>query len=83
MLQNSMSSDVSSGEQTSLQQSGTTITAQQYKAFQLAVIEALQDGKDTIVVQPTGSVKSLCYIASTLMVQNSSVAIFFHVTPYY
>ena len=39
----------------------------QYKSFQVAAIEALQDGKDVIVVQPTGSGKSLCYIASTLL----------------
>ena len=39
----------------------------QYKSFQVVAIEALQKGKDVIVVQPTGSGKSLCYIASALM----------------
>ena len=39
----------------------------QYKSFQVAAIEALQDGKDVIVVQATGSGKSLCYIASALL----------------
>ena len=73
-----MASDVSCRAQTSLQQSGTSVITQlemlklklkitQYKAFQLAAIEALQDGKDTIFVQPTGSGKSLCYIASALI----------------
>ena len=56
-----MASDVSCRAQTSLQQSGTSVITQlemlklklkvtQYKAFQLAAIEALQDGKDTIQV---------------------------------
>jgi len=39
----------------------------QYKSFQVAAIEALQNGKDCIVVQPTGSGKSLCFVASALM----------------
>ena len=39
----------------------------QYKKFQLEAIEALQDGKDVIVVQPTGSGKSLCYVAPALL----------------
>ena len=54
----------------SSQQSGTSIITQlemlksklkvtQYETFQLAAIEALQNGKDTIVVQPTESDKSL------------------------
>ena len=39
----------------------------QYKRFQLEAIEALQCGKDVIVVQPTGSGKSLCYVAPALL----------------
>ena len=77
-FQNVVASDIPSSPQISSQQSGTSIIMQlemlksklkitQYKTFQLAAIEALQDGKDTIVVQPTGSGKSLCYIASALM----------------
>ena len=78
MFQNSTSSDVSCRAQTSLQQSGTGVITQlemlklklkvtQYKAFQLAAIRTLEDGKETIIVQPTGSGKSLCYIASALI----------------
>ena len=39
----------------------------QYKSFQVVAIEALQKGKDFIVVKLTGSGKSLCYIASAFM----------------
>ena len=38
-----------------------------YKQFQVEVIEALHMNKDVIVVQPTGSGKSLCYVASALL----------------
>ena len=38
-----------------------------YRQFQVEVIEALHMKKDVIVVQPTGSGKSLCYIASALL----------------
>ena len=74
-----MASDFPSNPQISSQQSGTSIITQlemlksklhegnTIQKFQLAAIKALQDGKDTIVVQPTGSGKSLCYIASALM----------------
>lgn len=78
IFQNAVASDFPSNSQISSQKSGTSIITQlamlksklkvtQYKTFQLAAIEALQDSKDTIVVQPTGSGKSLCYIASALM----------------
>ena len=39
-----------------------TLKLTQYKQFQLQAIEALQLGKDVIVVQPTGAGKSVCYI---------------------
>ena len=39
----------------------------QYKEFQLDAIQALQQNNDVIVVQPTGSGKSLCYTASALL----------------
>ena len=39
----------------------------QYKEFQLEAIQALQLNNDVIVVQPTGSGKSLCYTASALL----------------
>ena len=32
-----------------------------FKKFQLNAIQAVQDGRDVIVIQPTGSGKSLCY----------------------
>ena len=38
-----------------------------YKQFQVEVIEALHMNKNVIVVQPTGSGKSLCYVASALL----------------
>ena len=73
-----MASDFPSNPQISSQQSGTNIITQlemlksklkvtQYKTFQLVAIEALQESRDTIVVQTTGSGKSLCYLASALM----------------
>ena len=78
VFQNSMASDVSCRAQTFLSQSGNSVITQlemlklklkvtQYKAFQLATIEAIQHGKDTIAVQSTGSGKFLCYIASILI----------------
>ena len=39
----------------------------QYKQFQLETIQALEQNNDVIVVQPTGSGKSLCYVASALL----------------
>lgn len=39
----------------------------QYKQFQLEAIQALQLNNDVVVVQPTGSGKSLCYTASALL----------------
>jgi len=67
IFQNAVASDFPFNPQISSQQSGNSIITQlemlksklkvtQYKTFQLATIESLQDGKDTIVVQPTGSV---------------------------
>jgi len=38
-----------------------------YKKIQVEVIEALQCGKDVIIVQPTGLGKSLCYVAPALL----------------
>ena len=52
---------------TELESLKSKLKVAQYKNFQVAAIEALQGGKDVIVVQPTGSGKSLCYIASALM----------------
>ena len=45
----------------------TKLNIKAYKQFQTEVIEALHMNKDVVVVQPTGSGKSLCYIASALL----------------
>jgi len=44
-----------------------TLKITAYKHFQLEAIQALQLKKDVIVVQPTGSGKSLWYMVSTLL----------------
>ena len=44
---------------TELESLKSKLKVAQYKNFQVAAIEALQGGKDVIVVQPTGSGKSL------------------------
>ena len=38
-----------------------------FKQFQLEAIELLQTGKDVVIVQPTGSGKSLCYTVPALL----------------
>ena len=38
-----------------------------FKEFQLEAIELLQTGKDVVIVQPTGSGKSLCYTVPALL----------------
>ena len=52
---------------TELESLKSKLKVTRYKNFQVAAIEALQGGKDVIVVQPTGSGKSLCYVESALM----------------
>jgi len=52
---------------TQLEELKSKLNIAQYKKFQLEAIEAILCGKDVIVVQPTGSGKSLCYVAPALL----------------
>jgi len=54
-------------QHTELESVKAKLKIKQYKQFQLETIQALQQNNDVIVVQPTGSGKSLCYIASALL----------------
>ena len=37
------------------------------KQFQLSCLDAIRDGKDAIIVQPTGSGKSVCFALPALL----------------
>jgi len=44
-----------------------TLKIANFKGFQLEAIELLQTGNDVVIVQPTGSGKSLCYTVPALL----------------
>ncbi|HKO97005.1 MAG TPA: RecQ family ATP-dependent DNA helicase [Pyrinomonadaceae bacterium] len=46
-----------------------------FRAGQREVIEAILDGKDVVVVMPTGSGKSLCYQLPALMLDGATVVV--------
>ena len=45
----------------------STLKVQEFKQFQIDCITAVKEGKDVIVVQPTGSGKSVCFVLPALM----------------
>ncbi len=47
----------------------------EFRAGQREVIEALLEGKDAVVVMPTGSGKSLCYQLPALMLEGATVVV--------
>ena len=67
VLESPMESQFLGSSITQLEAMKSKLKIAQYKRFQLEAIEALQCSKDAIVVQPTGSGKSLCYVAPALL----------------
>ena len=45
----------------------TALNVRELKEFQVQCINAVQQGRDVILVQPTGSGKSLCFIFPALL----------------
>ncbi|MCY3928216.1 MAG: DEAD/DEAH box helicase, partial [Acidobacteria bacterium] len=45
----------------------TTLCIKEFKEFQIKTIDAIAHGNDVILVQPTGSGKSLCFTVPALL----------------
>ena len=52
---------------TSLETAISTLKIREFKQFQIDCITAVKQGKDVVVVQPTGSGKSVCFILPALV----------------
>ena len=61
------SQSVSSYLNDSLEKAKSILKIKELKQFQISCITAIQQGKDVVLVQPTGSGKSLCFIIPALL----------------
>ena len=52
---------------TCLEAAKSTLKVQEFKQFLIDCITAVKEGKDVIIVQPTGSGKSVCFVLPALM----------------
>jgi len=58
---------ISGGHDKAIENAMSTLKIKELKQFQIKCLAALKRGKDTIVVQPTGSGKSVCFILPSLL----------------
>jgi len=60
-------SQSSTNDTSSIEEVKTTLCIKEFKEFQIKTIDAIAHGNDVILVQPTGSGKSLCFTVPALL----------------